>query len=162
MIAIFAGTLLMIGLVLLLAQIVLTARGVLQPAKPVAITLNGTVIAPLGVPLAGFKNGSPPLTSLNNTRREEIAANVLDNLARIVRKDATLNARIHTIGYQGTGAILTDVMQRVANCDGCPNVAAADAADPTQKKGRFVAATTADELLTAFLDVAGFIGRITK
>lgn len=125
-------------------------------------SLNGTVIAPLGVPLAGFKNASPPLTTLNNARREEISANVLDNLARIVRKDATLNARIHTIGYQGTGAILTDVMQRVANCDGCPNVAAADAADPTQKKGRFVAATTADELLTAFLDVAGFIGRITK
>jgi len=125
-------------------------------------SLNGTPIAPLGVPMAGFKNVAPPLVTLNNARRREIAANVVDNLARAVRRDVNLQARIHTIGYEGTGVVLSDIMERLANCDGCTNVAAADAADTTQKKGRFVTATSADELLTAFLDVAGFIGRITK
>jgi hypothetical protein len=55
-----------------------------------------------------------------------------------------------------------DVLERLANCEGCARVNANDAVDATQAKGRFVAALNQDELLSAFLDVAGFIGRIVQ
>jgi len=125
------------------------------------LTATGQALAPNGVSMGGFKLASPPALPGNSNRRK-IAANVVDNLARIVRQDQRIKARIHTIGYQGDGTILSDVMERVANCDGCANVSAADANDNSQKKGRFVAANSADELLVAFLDVAGFIGRIIE
>lgn len=129
------------------------------PSSPIA-----GAILPGGVPLAGFRDASPNLTNTNPslTWRQNIAANSVDNLARLIRKDTTLNARIHTIGYQGTDPLEYDVLERLANCDGCTRVAAADATDVTQAKGRFVAALNQDELLSAFLDVAGFIGRLVE
>jgi hypothetical protein len=73
-----------------------------------------------------------------------------------------LNIRIHTIGYEGNDPLQYDVLERLANCDGCTQVDPSDAAGVTQSKGRFVAALNQDDLLSAFLDVAGFIGRITQ
>ncbi len=132
----------------------------LPPASPIA-----GVIAPAGVPMAGFRNRSPDLnrtTVPNEGWAENIGANVTDNLARTIRQDPSLDIRIHTIGYQGDGALLVDVLERLANCDGCTQVDPVDAADTRQSKGRFVAADAEDELLSAFLDVAGFIGRIVE
>jgi hypothetical protein len=129
------------------------------PASPTA-----GAIFPGGVPLSGFRNAAPNFnqTSPSNGWRENIAANAVDNLARLIRQDANLNVRIHTIGYQGTDPLQYDVLERLANCDGCTRVDSNDAIDPTQAKGRFVAALNQDELLSAFLDVAGFIGRIVE
>lgn len=129
------------------------------PASPTA-----GAIFPGGVPLSGFRAASPNFvqTSPSNAWRRNIAANAVDNLARLIRQDTTLNIRIHSIGYEGNEPLQYDVLERLANCDGCPQVAAADAADVTQAKGRFVAALDQDDLLSAFLDVAGYIGRIVQ
>ena len=62
----------------------------------------------------------------------------------------------------GTDPLQYDVLERLANCEGCTRVDPNDAADATQSKGRFVAALNQDELLSAFLDVAGFIGRLVE
>lgn len=125
---------------------------------------TGTPIFPAGVSLAGFKNGTPDFGSgaVTKAERIQIAKNSADNIARLIRRDAGLSPRIHTIGYQGNEPVRVDVLERIANCDGCPNVDAADAADSSQMKGRFVTATNSAQLLTAFLDVAGFIGRIVQ
>lgn len=126
-------------------------------------TSTGVSIFPGGVSLSGYWAGSPALgPNPTNNQRRQIAKNVLDNLARLIRKDTTLNPRVHAIGYSGTGGTDVDVLERVANCDGCSFVDAADANDADQAKGRFVLASSSDELLTAFLDVAGFIGRIIQ
>lgn len=126
-------------------------------------TSLGVSIFPGGVSLSGYWSGAPNLGSNpNNNQRRDIAKNVVDNLARLIRKDTTLNPRIHAIGYSGTGGTDVDVLERLANCDGCGYVSPADAADADQAKGRFVLASSSDELLTAFLDVAGFIGRIIQ
>lgn len=129
------------------------------PASPTA-----GAIFPAGVPLAGFRAASPNFSQSNpsNSWRLNIAANAVDNLARLIRQDTTLNIRIHTIGYEGNEPLQYDVLERLANCDGCPQVSGSDAADVTQAKGRFVAALDQDDLLSAFLDVAGFIGRIVQ
>ena len=121
-------------------------------------------IFPEGVALAGFKNTAPPLSNNNmsTANREQIAANVVDNLARKVRQDQFLKPRIHVIGYQGTDPIEQAVLERLANCGGCPLADATDAADPNQAKGMLVLASDANELMQAFLDIAGFIGRITQ
>lgn len=129
------------------------------PASP-----SAGAILPSGVPLSGFRDLAPNFAQNNpsNTWRENIAANVVDNLARLIRQDTNLNARIHTIGYQGTDPLQYDVLERLANCEGCTRVDPNDAADATQSKGRFVAALNQDELLSAFMDVAGFIGRLVE
>lgn len=129
------------------------------PASPTA-----GAIFPGGVPLSGFRNTAPNFNQTNpsNGWRENIAANSVDNLARLIRQDTNLHVRIHTIGYQGTDPLQYDVLERLANCDGCTRVDPNDAADAAQSKGRFVAALNQDELLSAFLDVAGFIGRIVE
>jgi Flp pilus assembly protein TadG len=129
------------------------------PASPTA-----GPIFPAGVPLSGFRDAAPNFAQSNpsNGWRENIAANSVDNLARLIRQDTNLNTRIHTIGYQGTDPLQYDVLERLANCDGCTRVDPNDAIDPAQSKGRFVAALNQDELLSAFLDVAGFIGRIVE
>lgn len=120
-------------------------------------------IFPGGVQMAGFKNNLPNLNQSNpsNGLREDIAKNVADNLARKIRQDP-LSIRIHTIGYEGNAGLEYDVLERLANCEGCGAVDAFDAADATQARGRFVLARSTAELLQAFLDVAGFIGRITN
>jgi Flp pilus assembly protein TadG len=120
-------------------------------------------IFPAGVALAGFRNATPALTNnLSNAAREDIAANVIDNLSRMVRGDTVLKPRIHTIGYDGGSSLDLDVLERMANCGGCASVSASDASDPDQATGKFVLATSSDELLQAFLDISGFIGRITQ
>ncbi len=117
-----------------------------------------------GIPLAGFKNQNPNLndTSLTEAEAGPIAKNVVDNLARAIRKEPTLQVRIHTIGYNGTGGTDQDVLERLANCDGCPSVDPIDAADAAQAKGLYVAASNSAELMQAFLDIAGFIGRLVE
>lgn len=129
------------------------------PASPTA-----GAIFPGGVPLSGFRDAAPNFlqSAPSNAWRENIAANSVDNLARLIRQDTNLRARIHTIGYQGTDPLQYDVLERLANCEGCTRVDPNDAIDPTQSKGRFVAALNQDELLSAFLDVAGFIGRLVE
>ncbi|MDA0207397.1 MAG: VWA domain-containing protein [Acidobacteria bacterium] len=129
------------------------------PASPTA----GSIF-PTGVSLSGFRDSAPNFnqTDPSNAWRENIAANSVDNLARLIRQDTNLNIRIHTIGYQGTDPLQYDVLERLANCDGCTRVDPNDAIDATQAKGRFVAALNQDDLLSAFLDVAGFIGRIVQ
>ena len=117
---------------------------------------------PVGIPLAGYAASNPPLqnpVNSNGNLHKNVAANTVDNLARLVRHDANLNIRIHTIGFQSVAPV---VMERIANCEGCPGVDAADAADPTQSKGTFVFAASSSELMSAFLEVAGFIGRIVQ
>lgn len=138
----------------------------LQSIRPFWIpepSSSAGAIFPEGVAMAGFRNNSPPLTNqdMPNARRQEIAKNVADNLARKIRQDP-LGIRIHTIGYEGNAGLETDVLERIANCEGCAGVDAADAADPTQAKGRYVLARSTAELMQAFLDVAGFIGRIVN
>ena len=90
-------------------------------------------IFPLGIPLAGFKNGAPPLfdNNMSDGERREIAANVVDNLAREVRKDQFLQPRIHVIGYEGNTTLEQSVLQRLANCGGCP------LADPERSSRRY-------------------------
>jgi Flp pilus assembly protein TadG len=129
------------------------------PASPIA-----GAIFPDGVAMAGFRNASPPLSNNNmpDSDRINIAANVIDNLSRKVRQDQVLKPRIHTIGYEGTDPLDLDVLERMANCGGCTLVDPVDAADTTQAKGMFVLATDTNELMQAFLDIAGFIGRITQ
>ena len=106
----------------------------------------------------------PPLTNINmsNTAREQIAANVVDNLARKVRQDTFLKPRIHVIGYEGDSPLEQDVLQRLSNCGGCALVDPLDAADQTQAKGILVLAADKNELMQAFLEIAGFIGRLTQ
>jgi hypothetical protein len=125
---------------------------------------TGGLIFPEGVAMAGFKNSNPPLTNTNmsNTAREQIAANVVDNLARKVRQDALLKPRIHVIGYEGDATLEQEVLQRLANCGGCPLVDPVDAADSNQAKGMLVLAADSNELMQAFLEISGFIGRITR
>lgn len=120
-------------------------------------------IFPGGVNMAGFKNNFPNLNQSDpsNNLRRDIAKNVTDNLARLIRKDP-LGIRIHAIGYEGTSGLEYDVLERMSNCEGCAAVDPMDAADPTQAKGRFVLARSSTQLLQAFLDVAGFIGRIVN
>ena len=129
------------------------------PASPTA-----GPIFPLGIELAGFKNASPPLfdNDMSGAEREQIAANVVDNLARKIRQDQFLKPRIHVIGYEGNETLEQSVLQRLANCGGCPLADPADAADDTQAKGMLVLAANQNELLQAFLEIAGFIGRITQ
>lgn len=121
-------------------------------------------IFPEGVALAGFKNGAPPLSNNNmsNAAREQIAANVVDNLARKVRQDQFLKPRIHVIGYEGNSPLEQSVLQRLANCGGCPLADPTDQADDTQAKGMVVLAADQNELMQAFLEIAGFIGRLTQ
>ena len=95
----------------------------------------------------------------NGSLHRNVAANVVDNLARLVRQDTILNIRIHGIGFQSVAPV---VMERIANCKGCGSVDASDAIDPTQAKGTFVFAANTSELMSAFLEVAGFIGRIVQ
>jgi Flp pilus assembly protein TadG len=122
------------------------------------------LIFPEGVPLAGFKNATPPLTNTNmsTAAREQIAANVVDNLARKVRQDTFLKPRIHVIGYEGDSPLEQEVLQRLANCGGCALVDPLDAADQNQAKGMLVLAADKNELMQAFLEIAGFIGRLTQ
>ncbi|MBI1357201.1 MAG: VWA domain-containing protein [Acidobacteria bacterium] len=130
----------------------------IPPSSPTA-----GAIFPEGVSLLGFKNNSTTILNKSNpstTEREQIAANVTDSLARLIRKDP-MGIRLHAIGYEGTETLEMDVLERIANCQDCTRVDAADAADTTQAKGRLVMAQTQQELLQAFLDIAGFIGRIT-
>ena len=121
-------------------------------------------ILPAGVPLAGFKNSGPNLNQSDpsDALRIEIAKNLVDNLARDIRQDPNLDIRIHTIGYNGTGGTEQDVLERLANCDGCTFVDAADANDTNQAQGKYVVANNSAELLQAFLDIAGFIGRLVE
>jgi hypothetical protein len=120
-------------------------------------------IFPTGINLAGYRNQTPALTNnLSKAQRETLAANVIDNLSRGVRQDQFLKPRIHTIGYEGNSALDLDVLERMANCGGCSLVDPADAADPNQAEGKFVLATSSDELMQAFLEISGFIGRITQ
>jgi Flp pilus assembly protein TadG len=137
----------------------------IQPNWYPPATSTAQPVFSAGVPLAGFRDASPNLASPNmsdDAWRLDIAANTVDNLARLIRQNNTLNVRIHTIGYEGNEPLQYDVLERLANCDGCTRVAGSDATDVTQAKGRFVAALDQDDLLSAFLDVAGFIGRIVQ
>jgi Flp pilus assembly protein TadG len=128
-------------------------------------------IVPGGVSAAGFANASPNLGDSTPTStytydpsdalREQIAQNVTDNLARAIRQDPAFDIRIHSIGYDGDAGLNVAVLERIANCEDCLNVAAADANDTSQSKGRFVYASNSAELMDAFLDVAGYIARIT-
>ncbi|MDA0206718.1 MAG: VWA domain-containing protein [Acidobacteria bacterium] len=128
-------------------------------------------IVPGGVAMAGFANSNPNLGDStptatytyqpSDTRREQIARNVTDNLARAIRQDPAFDIRIHSIGYNGDAGLNLAVLERIANCQDCPNVSASDANDTSQSKGRFVAASNAADLIDAFLDVAGYIARIT-
>ncbi|MEZ5363465.1 MAG: VWA domain-containing protein [Bryobacterales bacterium] len=121
-------------------------------------------IFPEGIALAGFKNSAPPLfdNNMSSAEREQIAANVVDNLARKVRRDSVLKPRIHVIGYEGSSTLERSVLERLSNCGGCANVDATDAADTTQAKGKLVLASNQAQLMQAFLEVSGFIGRITQ
>jgi Flp pilus assembly protein TadG len=128
-------------------------------------------IVPGGVAMAGFANSNPSLGDStpsstytynpSSTRRQQIARNVTDNLARAIRQDPAFDIRIHSIGYNGTSGLNLSVLERIANCEGCLTVDPADAIDTSQSKGRFVVASNAADLLDAFLDVAGYIARIT-
>ncbi|MCB1021254.1 MAG: VWA domain-containing protein [Bryobacterales bacterium] len=121
-------------------------------------------IFPAGIALAGFKNSAPPLfdNDMSNAEREEIAANVVDNLARKVRQDGFLKPRIHVIGYEGNSPLEQSVLERLSNCGGCANVDPVDATDTDQAKGKLVLASNQAQLMQAFLEVSGFIGRITQ
>ena len=72
-----------------------------------------------------------------------------------------MGVRLHAIGYEGNEALELDVLERIANCKDCTRVDPADGNDPNQANGRLVMARRQEELLQAFLDIAGFIGRIT-
>lgn len=131
----------------------------LPPASPIA-----GAILPAGVSLLGFRNSSTAIlnqSSPSNAQRRQIAANITDNLARAIRQDP-LGIRLHSIGYEGDDPPEMDVLERVSNCEGCANVDQADLNDPTQHRGRTVMAATQGELMQAFLDVTGFIGRIVE
>ena len=131
----------------------------LPPSSPIA----GAII-PAGVSLLGFKNNNTAIlnqSSPSNNQRKQIAANVTDNLARVIRQDP-LGIRLHSIGYQGDDPPQMDVLERVSNCEGCGFVDAADMNDPNQQNGRTVMASNQGELMQAFLDVTGFIGRIVN
>lgn len=121
-------------------------------------------IFPAGIELAGFKNAMPPLfdNDMSNNEREQIAANVVDNLARRIRQDQFLKPRIHVVGYEGNSPLEQSVLQRLANCGGCPLADSTDQADDTQAKGMLVLAADQNELMQAFLEIAGFIGRLTQ
>ena len=99
---------------------------------------------------------------MSRAEREQIAANVVDNLARKVRQDQFIKPRIHVIGYEGNSPLEQSVLQRLSNCGGCPLADPVDAADDTQAKGMMVLAANQNELMQAFLEIAGFIGRITQ
>lgn len=127
-------------------------------------------ILPAGISMWGFW-GSPYLGDTTPTqtytydpsinRRETIARNVADNLARAIRQDPTYDIRIHSIGFDGGDGLDLSVLQRISNCEGCPLSSPSDQADTSQSKGRYVVASNANDLMDAFLDVAGYIARIT-
>ena len=128
-------------------------------------------ILPAGVSMSGFANSNPYLGDStpsqyytydpSNTLREQISRNVADNLARSIRLEPGFDIRVHTIGYDGGDGLNTAVLERIANCEGCANVDPADESDPDQYNGFYVIATDPSELMNAFLDVAGYIARIT-
>ena len=121
--------------------------------------------------MLGFANGNPNLGDSAPTStytydppralREQIAENVTDNLSRAIWQDPAFDIRIHSIGFDGDAGLNLAVLQRMANCESCASVAAADANDTSQSKGRFVYAANSADLMDAFLDVAGYIARIT-
>lgn len=128
-------------------------------------------IVPAGVSMWGFW-GNPYLGdttptqtytySPSTSRRQAIARNVADNFARAIRQDPTYDIRIHSIGYDGGDGLNLSVLQRIANCESCPQNSSSDQADTSQSRGRYVVATNANDLMDAFLDVAGYIARITN
>lgn len=137
-----------------------------SPASP-----SYGAILPAGVSMSGYENANPYLGDStpsstytydpSDSLRRDIAKNVTDNLARQIRQDPNFDIRIHSVGYDGGGGLDLGVLQRIANCEDCPNVDSADANDTSQSRGRFVYATNASDLMDAFLDVAGYIARIT-
>lgn len=137
---------------------------------PDASPTYGAII-PGGVSMLGYANSNPNLgdstpTSTytynpSRTLREQIAENVTDNLARAIRQDPAFDIRIHSIGFDGDSGLNLAVLERMANCEGCDTVASSDANDTSQSKGRFVYADDSADLMDAFLDVAGYIARIT-
>lgn len=131
-------------------------------------TSNNIDILPAGVPMAGYKNMNPTLTGSvtdnnwpSNSLRQDLAKNIADNIARGIRQDPAFDIRIHSIGFNGSGGLDLSLLERIANCEGCPNVSTADANDTSQSKGRYVSANNSADLMDAFLDVAGYIARIT-
>lgn len=121
--------------------------------------------------MTGYANASPNLGDSTpsstytydpgRTLREQISENVTDNLARAIRQDPAFDIRIHSIGFAGDEGLNVAVLQRMANCEDCAGVASSDATDTSQSKGRFVYAEDSADLMDAFLDVAGYIARIT-
>lgn len=148
-------------------------RDVLQYIEPTWVpdpSPTYGAIVPAGVSMWGYWGNiylgdSTPSWSYtyapSNSRKEKLAKNVSDNLARAIRQDATYDIRIHSIGYDGGSGLDLDVLQRIANCMDCPQGNASDQADTSQSKGRYVLATNSADLMDAFLDVAGYIARIT-
>ncbi len=136
----------------------------IQPLWIPPVSPTAGAIFPTGIELAGFKNLLPPLfdNNMSSAERGEVAANVVDNLAREIRKDQFLQPRIHVIGYEGNSPLEQSVLQRLSNCGGCPLADPLDQADANQAKGKMVVAANQNELMQAFLEIAGFIGRLTQ
>lgn len=104
---------------------------------------------------------------------DNVAANTLDDQARRIRNDTTLNPMILTIGLGGNAGAPPDslLLLRVANSAsgvdpmGNPITnapAPAGAFDPTRQVGLFVYSPSSAQLLSAFSRVGSFLIELTK
>ena len=76
--------------------------------------------------MLGYANSNPNLGDSTPTStytynpstalREQIAENVTDNLARVIRQDPAFDIRIHSIGFVGDSGLVLAVVERLANC----------------------------------------------